>query len=357
MVTAVCEAVVSQWNAPEDDLGISLATDVETFLLGQKVHPEASSIQSARAEDPEVFALTRQRYPSEIPSGKRLEQVKQTMLRIHRAAGHTSMQNLQQMLRSRQAPQWAIELAGKLTCPDCQEAKRLRPAPPASSHEMPGLFEQVGTDCFELEFLDSGAQQSLKAKFILWRDRASGLAQTDLLQIYSGSWEPKSSDVIKSLGKWLMNNPTPRWIISDAATYYTSEAMVEYLGRSGIGLLTAPAEAHWVLGYEEGCIGILKATWQRMLKETPKIGIEGVMHLATHAHNQSIGPSGFSPFQWTRGAIAPDEGALQVGLNPSKAFDGMLALKAKAKAAFEKEYARSRLSKLSNATGRPPGHY
>lgn len=128
----------------------------------------------ARDDRPEVFALSRQRYPSEQPTGKRLEQVKQTMLRIHRASGHNSMANLQRLLRGRNAPEWAVALAGSLTCPDCVKAKKPRPPPPASSGEPPALFEQVGTDVFELEFNDHETEELKKAKFILWRDRASG---------------------------------------------------------------------------------------------------------------------------------------------------------------------------------------
>ena len=122
-------------------------------------------------------------------------------------------------------------------------------------------------------------------------------------------------------------NPAPRWFISDPATYYTASEVLDYMARSGIGALTAPAEAHWVMGAEEGC------------RTQPEIGA-----------------SGFSPFQWCRGSDAP-EPTLPVGLRPREAFDGMLKLKAKAKVAYEMEYAKSRMSRLSNATGRAPNLY
>ena len=92
----------------------------------------------------------------------------------------------------------------------------------------------------------------MKGKYILWRDRASGLAQVDMLQEFAGEtgidrWEPKTADVLRSFGKWLMNNPAPRWVISDPATYYSSD-FIDFMARSGIGILTSPAEAHWVMG-------------------------------------------------------------------------------------------------------------
>ncbi len=56
------------------------------------------------------------------------------------------------------------------------------------------------------------------------------------------------------------------------------------------------------------------------MKEMPDLDIEEAMHLATHAHNSAIGSSGFSPYQWTCGAV-PDDDVL-VGMDPSKAFWG-----------------------------------
>ena len=127
-----------------------------------------------------------------------------------------------------------------------------------------------------------------------------------------------------------MHNPAPRWILTDGATYFTSQQMMDFAGRSGIGLLTTPAESHQMLGAEEGSIRVLKSTVKRLVREEPTIAIEDAFMLAAHGHNQSVGPSGFSPFQWTRGSASPSEN-LPLGLDPKKAFDGVLRLKEKAK--------------------------
>lgn len=72
-----------------------------------------------------VFALTRRRLDLETaPTGKKLEAVKQMMLRVHRASGHASMGNLVQLLRAKGAPGWALEIAEKLVCPECREASK-----------------------------------------------------------------------------------------------------------------------------------------------------------------------------------------------------------------------------------------
>ena len=119
---------------------------------------------------------------------------------------------------------------------------------------------------------------------------------------------------------------------------------------SGIGVLTTPAEAHEMLGAEESCIRVLKESAKRLLKEDPDVPIPNILQLAAHGCNETINSSGFSPFQWTRGGADRDQ-ALP-GLDPKKMFEGLLHLKEKAKAAYELESAKQRLSKLGNSVGR-----
>ena len=192
-----------------------------------------------------------------------------------------------------------------------------------------------------------------KHKLVLWRDRASSYIVTEYLQEYEGNWEPTSADIIASFTKWLMVNPSPSWILSDSGVQYTSQEFQEYCQRSGIGLLTAPAEAHWILGAEEGSIRILKAAVIRLLREEPSLTVAHAFALAAHGANHTIGPTGFSAFQWVRGGATPQDPLLS-GLDPKKAFGGLLRLKEKARIAFEQEHAKYKLSKLNNALGRSP---
>ena len=364
MVRAITKAVTASWTEAEDKVGASLGKDVSTLLVEcddgiPLVHdpcPEYGDqmVEAVRQEEPQILALTRNRFPQQPPTGKLLEQIKAQMLRVHKAAGHPSMANLQRMLRARKAPSWAEDLAGSIECPSCKESKLPRPAPVASMHETPGLFEIVGMDVFEYEF------QNAKYKFLLMRDRASALVMVEFLKKYGTpeetAWEPTSEDIIKSFSRWLMVNPAPKWIITDAARYFTSQRILDYAGQSGIGVLTAPAEAHQMMGSEEGAINIIKQTVSRLLKDDDTIDIDLAFHLAAHGHNQSIGPSGFSPFQWTRGASAPLDN-IPLGTNPKKAFGGMLRLKERAKVAFEAESAKARLSKLNNTIPQPTVTY
>ena len=111
---------------------MSITKDVETYLLDLKETSENDAViphqDALRQESPGIFALTWNRYPSELPTGKKLEQIKQQMMRIHRASGHVPFSRLQKLLAVRKAPAWAIELAGNLQCPSCVEAKKAKPA-------------------------------------------------------------------------------------------------------------------------------------------------------------------------------------------------------------------------------------
>ena len=160
------------------------------------------------------------------------------MMRVHRASGHSGFSNLQALLKARGSPDWAIALAGTLECPECREAARPKPSPPASTGEEPQLFEILGSDAFEYEALDK------KYFGLLWRDRASGLTMIDMMQEteLGERWSPSSQDVIRSFLKWMSRHPAPRWVVTDPATYYTGIEFMDFLARSGVGLTCVPAE-------------------------------------------------------------------------------------------------------------------
>ena len=248
----------------------SLENSAEIYLLNQQ-----------QADHEHVLAISRTRMTSEDPpTGKKLEQIKQMMLRVHRASGHSGMSNLVELLRARGAPTWALEIARNLKCPECEEAAKPTPRLCASMGESPGAFEVLGTDCFEYE----DEPNKVKMKFILRRDRATGLTMIDYLHTYqSGGWEPSTEAVIKSLVKWQMVYPTPRWILADAGRYYTGVAFLEYLHRGGVGLTIAPAEAHWLMGSEESAIGVAKATVNRLRREGSQLAVPELFSLAAAA--------------------------------------------------------------------------
>eukprot|EP00435_Cladocopium_sp_Y103_P025486 s1363_g6.t1 len=75
--------------------------------------------------------------------------------------------------------------------------------------------------------------------------------------------------------------------------------------------------------------------------------------------NSHVGASGFSAFQWAFGAgggVLDDE-KLIPGIQPGKAFQGLVKERERAKIAFERERATERFSKLANAVGRQASQY
>ena len=149
-------------------------------------------------------------------------------------------------------------MAGNLQCPKCTEAKRARPAPGASLKETPALFQILGKDCFEFE------HAGFKHKFLLMRDRASGYVMLEFLQTCTGNWEPTTENITAAFCRWLMVNPMPQW--SPQTVQRTSPPIRPWSSTATVqqGDLTAPAEAHEMLGAEEGRIRVLKETAVRL---------------------------------------------------------------------------------------------
>ena len=343
----ICHAMRQQWNSQDKHLDYL----TEKHLL----EIDENEITKYHETDPmeSVMALSRTKLNlEEAPKGKRLEAIKQMMMRVHRASGHSGFSNLQRLLEARGSPKWAIELAGTLKCPDCEEASKPRLMPPASTGEEPQLFEILGVDAFEFE-----DEKGKKKHFgLLWRDRASGLTKIDMLKTtdLGMRWSPSTEIVIKSMAKWLANHPAPTWVVTDPATYFTSAEFADFLARSGIGLTCVPAEAHYLMGAEEQAIGQAKRVVEKMSKEDGKLDIETLFDLATFAMNSHVGGSGFSAYQWIHGKDYMNGENLPIGLDAKKAFSGLLKAREKAKIEYAKEKAREKFSKLANATGRPP---
>ena len=352
---AMCREVLKAFHYAWTTSDLGMVRDAEVHLLHV---PEEAQIEVADNVQPrgeQVFVLSRRKILEAAPTGRRLEQVKQQMMRVHRASGHSGFSNLQRLLEARGSPQWAIQLAGSLECPECREASKPRPSPPASLGEEPALFEVLGTDVFEIE--DEKAKKKYKVQ--LWRDRASGLTMLDLLQVYESrlSWEPKTQDVVRSLSRWMARHPTPTWILSDSARCFTSLEFVEFCGRSGLGHTVAPAEAHWVMGAEESTIRVVKQTVEKVRNEYSQYDLEMILDLTANAINSHVGPSGYSAYQWCHGRDYFNDPELPLGLDPGKAMGGLLKARERIKIAYEKERAKDKFSKLSNAVTRPPGHF
>jgi hypothetical protein len=89
-----------------------------TYLLEiPKVHEEQTVENKLREEDPSIFVLSRNRFPEVLPKGRQLENIRQQMLRIRIEDEKGSNMSHRD---------------GKMSCPDCVEAQKPRPHPPAA---------------------------------------------------------------------------------------------------------------------------------------------------------------------------------------------------------------------------------
>ena len=131
----------SSWTLQSRHRIRTLAADVETELL-----PQLWFDRKYEAEMPEgAYALTRQKIPTGPPTGKKLEEIKQMVLRLHRSSGHSSFVRIAKLLERCGAPSWAVELAKSMECPACMEAQRPLPHPPSSTQGPPSLWEICGS--------------------------------------------------------------------------------------------------------------------------------------------------------------------------------------------------------------------
>ena len=159
----------------------------------------------------------------------------------------------------------------------------------------------------------------------------------------------------QGVGRWPLgtHNQGYHSILDDAATYYTSQELMDFCGGSGVGLTIVPAEAHWLMGSEEQAIGVAKRAVSKMRKEFESYDVATLFQLAAHAANAHVGGSGYSAYQWVHGQDYFQGHSLPAGMDPRLAFGGLLKARDRIRIAYETEKARDKSSKLANATTRP----
>ena len=112
----------------------SLRDDVLDFAKGNGGH--SVDDQGANTSEPgcarDVMSLHRASFPVEKPTGKRLEEIKNQMMKLRKASGYGSFDNLARLLERRGTPDWAVSLVKELKCPECSEEKRVGLVPPSS---------------------------------------------------------------------------------------------------------------------------------------------------------------------------------------------------------------------------------
>ena len=99
--SAMCKSILKAFEHAWNHDAFSLEKMAEKHLLEIDIKPSDTTSRSLstwssstmpRTTTPEVMALSRRKLSLDTaPTGKKLEEVKRTMLRVHRAAGHPGM--------------------------------------------------------------------------------------------------------------------------------------------------------------------------------------------------------------------------------------------------------------------------
>jgi len=300
----------------------------------------------------------------ESPDKQTVERARAMLHKLHRAAGHPSNTNLSKLCRDRGLPKWIVQEATQLQCPACKETERgeqkiLHRA--LGDRALP--WQMIAMDAFELHF----PRQGIKARYILMACVAMHFVTVSHTWTgpMSGSGTDNGSKVIQVFcDSWLMHRPKPQWVLMDSQTSFCQGIFPEFLQLVGIGSSVTAAEAHWQAGVAESLIGVIKRTMRRLRNEDSTLAPESVGALAAHAYNHTIKTHGYTPIQWAYGAkpeawtYTPDP--LEINKDQIFGHQTYADLQQKrdlAEKLCKEEQARNTMTRLLNASSRPPTRY
>ena len=334
---------------------------LETFLPVQqkRTHSEMKTTDTTMEDDEEHICSERKSpIMFDIPTEER-EKGRAILHRLHRSAGHPSNRSLARLIRDRKLPSWLVDEALRLQCPHCVATQ---PGNQMILHrsigEHPRPWQLVGMDVFELPF----PEQQVKTRFLLMTCLTMNFVAVSPLE--STSMSATGTDAGAKLvdafcHTWLAHRPRPEWVVVDSQTSLTKGDFPMFLHTTGIGLLAAPGEGHWIHGKTEGMVKTLKRTMRRIRHEHPLLSPSLNASLAVFANNHTVRSTGFSPVQWAYG-YDPDEleranDPLQANAEKAfapKYFQEFQRMRQRATELFRQESARESVTRLWNSAPR-----
>ena len=374
---SMCKAIARDWRKqliPERWLSYLWTAPVinDSFaeLYAGDIHPEVPAGDALAvppgvapdAPDQDQEGLDQEADPGE-PSAEDREKWRVQLVRFHRAAGHPTSRNMARMLADAQLPRWKIQECLNYRCPVCEEVKpggiSSKQVSPASVHELPEPWEQLGIDVAEWEVPGINA----KVKFVLLMDMATRYKVTEVLfETKHGEIKVESAnDMVRVVTlRWLADKPRPKWIIPDNAKSLTAKRFEEFMGDLGIAVGFPPAHESWAHGLVERGIQQVKETANAIHISMPDQPPALTLALATSAVNSTEYVKGFSSLQWTFGRqaeITDEELRQQLALPVDRQQDSFFRLMSQRQRAEEcarKARAQLVLSKLRNTSVRQP---
>ena len=323
--------------------------EFEDYLYGKDMVEITKDLYGVIKKDGKKRKLGKaERNITKPQDARELKKIEDTILKLHKNAGHSRKSALKAFMRRKDCPRWMIDMVDDLKCDECDANKEsMASAPPASLAEPPKVWQVLGTDPFELTTNES------RTKFVIYMDWACKLASCSTLHEgpLEQAWEPKTTLLIeKLLEDWMQHFPKMQWIFSDPAGQYVGREFREWCGASGIGLMTTPGEAHEALGSVENLIRIIKRTARRLLDEghTPKVA----MLMAIVAHNNQAKETGYAPVSWAFGAAADGERIEGLGVLSGLGIAQREMVQLKAEQIYLEEKANEKFSQAMNTINR-----
>ena len=291
------------------------------------------------------------------------ERIKKQLYLLHAATGHSSLRNLIQALRRRNASPRVLELAKQFKCSVCCERAKVTPQHVASLEPLPPKWHTISMDVGSWQHPHSHEH----INFMVIIDEGSRF-RTARIVTRGAKQQPSSATCLQYLREgWTQYFGNPRCLRVDPAGYFRSQTVTDFCDRNQILHDVVPGEAHWQIGTCEQAIQGLKEALHKLAQEEPETDPAELLSCAVRVFNQQEIIRGFSPIQHAFGRAAdttgrlineahgmPDE--LQVE-NADGEFERNVQRQSAAEKAFSDWQAHQRLLRAAHSRARPVRDY
>ena len=285
------------------------------------------------------------------------QDVRRTLLRLHRNLGHPTNNELAKMLEQKGASEELVEAARIHECPVCHLHKRPNSVPVSSLPKNHSFNERVQVDT--LWITPPEARRAVPV--LMMSDSMTRLLSARLLPTED------SEEFIRAIEKgWIRSFGPMKFLQVDEHRAWSSDRLRNWCSENGIEISISPGQSHTRLGILERRHQVTKRAMMLFMQENPLPG-KTVTDLVIHALNYVIpqinrtpNVRGFSPIQWTLGYTPHIPGLLmeeQTGSNPAQLDPSQLfmeklrlqqsALKATSEADLDRRLRRALLRKFT----------
>ena len=248
----------------------------------------------------------------------RQQEVKRTIVRLHRNLGHPTNNELAKMLEQKNASPELIEAARSHECPVCHLHQRPSSVPVSSAPKTSSFNERVQVDTLWI----TPPNHVRALPVLMMSDAMTRLLAARLLPTED------SEEFIRAIEKaWIRSFGPMKILQVDEHRAWSSDKIRSWCSENGIELVISPGQSHTRLGILERRHQVTKRAMTLFMQENQlpgKPAAELVIHSLNYVVpqiNRMPNVKGFSPIQWTLGYTPHIPGLLmeeQTGSNPAQ---------------------------------------